>query len=186
MPPLRFIPPTLFMILLARMFGRETLPRKSRPDCTAWVFWLAIICIGQAGWHCDVCCEAFFPSLVALRGCVSRCDFQTAASIMKSHGSVSEDCLYAVWGTGHRSDCEKVINVTEILWTMPAKLTALWPSSSMRLPKEWSCLLLSWSGLRSKGQLLNDTDVKGLLDSQYFGLCPELRHLGCLGRICDS
>ncbi|CAE7396377.1 cysK [Symbiodinium sp. CCMP2592] len=34
------------------------------------------------------------------------------------------DCLYAAWGSGNRSDCEKTINVTEILWTMPARLRA--------------------------------------------------------------
>ncbi|CAE7945210.1 cysK [Symbiodinium sp. KB8] len=34
------------------------------------------------------------------------------------------DCLYAAWGSGNRSDCEKVINVTEIRWAMPARLKA--------------------------------------------------------------
>eukprot|EP00439_Symbiodinium_sp_Y106_P080202 s351_g18.t5 len=34
------------------------------------------------------------------------------------------DCLYAAWGSGNRSECEKTINVTEILWTMHARLRA--------------------------------------------------------------
>ena len=37
--------------------------------------------------------------------------------------------------------------------------------------------------LLPKGELLNDIDFEGFLDTQHFGVCAELRHLGCPGCI---